>query len=182
MSEIGEHLLHHLCALLGSYYTYAYHRYKRGFAYWCSPMLQCYQCHCHNHYLERDYGISMLADVAMLMFACVSANHLGLVGAVEDVLGVKLPIINCPKCSTFWTTLLYMVFSTHDVILSVATSFLVSYLALWLELGMGMTDILYNRLYDTIYTTEDEQASPTSAEKPDGGLSKLQQNRSTVSD
>ena len=124
----------------------------------------------------------MFLDVAMLAFSCVTANHLGLVTAVEDTIGRKLPVLNCPKCCSFWVVLAYMAFSTHDLIASIAASFLVSYLALWLELGMGYVDTLYNRLYDTIYTTEDKQASATNEKDADGGLSELQQNRSTVSD
>jgi hypothetical protein len=58
-----------------------------------------------------------------------------------------------------------------------------SYLALWLDLAMGCVDYLYNRVYDAIYTTEqDKQAPPTSEEDADGGLPELQQSRSTVTD
>jgi len=36
-----------------------------------------------------------------------------------------------------------------------ATSFLASYMAIWLELFEGYTDTLYAKLYDKIYSTAD---------------------------
>ena len=121
-------------------------------------------------------------DVAMLVFACVAANHLGLISAVEDVIGRNLPVINCPKCSVFWLVLAYLVCGRHNVLSSIAASFLMSYLALWLDLIMGCVDYLYNKVYDKIYSAEDKQASTTNEEDADGGLPELQQDRSTVTD
>ena len=105
-------------------------------------------------------------DVAMIMFSCVASNHLGLIGAIEHVIGHKLFIINCSRCFTFWSVLMFMMFTTMDYALSFATSFLSAALAPWLELLMGFTDKLYNRLYDTIYTTtEDEGNGETKLEE-----------------
>jgi hypothetical protein len=98
-------------------------------------------------------------DVAMILFSCVAANHLGLVHAVEDVAERKLPIVNCPRCFSFWCVLLYMVFTGHMMITSIATSFLCAALAPWIELLLGLSDIKFNELYDKIYTTTEDEKS-----------------------
>ena len=90
-------------------------------------------------------------DIAGIVFACVTANHLGLVKAIEETYERELPVINCVKCLTFWSVLVYMVFATRDVITSLAISFLASYTALWLELLEGFIDFLYLRIYEKIY-------------------------------
>lgn len=105
-------------------------------------------------------------DVAMILFSCVAVNHLGLVHAIEDITDRELPIINCPRCFSFWCVLSYMLLTSHMIILSFATSFLASSLAPWVELLMGFTDNLYNKLYDTIYpTTEIEGNDKAESEK-----------------
>ena len=105
----------------------------------------------------------MWMDIVSLVFVCVTANHLGLVKAIEEAWDRELPIINCPKCLTFWSVLLYMVFVTRGFILSLAISFLASYSALWLELLEGYIDTLYLKLYDKIYNS----AADTSATDPE---------------
>jgi len=93
-------------------------------------------------------------DIASIVFVSVTANHLGLIGKLEEMFG-KLPILDCPKCLTWWITLVYTIISSREVFTSLAISFLCSYLAIWLELLEGFVDTLYDKLYDTIYPTED---------------------------
>ena len=105
-------------------------------------------------------------DVAMILFSCVAAKHLGLVSAIEAVTDRELPIVNCPRCLSFWCVLSYMVLTGHAVIASVATSFLCSALAPWVKLLMGFTDRKYNRLYDKIFAaTEDESVTESDFEE-----------------
>jgi hypothetical protein len=106
-------------------------------------------------------------DIASIVLVCVTANHLGLVKAMEEVVEQELPIINCPKCSSFWWSLVYTLYLTHDIITSLAISCLASYIALWLELLEGYIDTLYLKLYGKIYTTSDD----TPATDPDKGYS-----------
>lgn len=94
-------------------------------------------------------------DIASIVFVCVTANHLGLVGAVEERIGFRLPIVNCPKCATFWLTTAYIVgemgFSVIPQIpMVLAVSFLASYSALWVELLEAYFDTFYLRLYGKI--------------------------------
>ena len=50
-------------------------------------------------------------DIACIVFACTTVNHLGLIGAAIGVFFKKrrtLPILSCPKCSqaVFWAVTL----------------------------------------------------------------------------
>lgn len=94
-------------------------------------------------------------EAAMIMFSCVMANYLGLVNAVEDIIKRPLPVINCPKCFTFWSVLAYMMWHVgfSDAPLIVTTSFLFSYLSVWLQLLFGIIDKLFDKIYEQIYPT-----------------------------
>lgn len=96
----------------------------------------------------------MCVDIACLVVACTLVNHLGLVDAVEGVINRKLPVVNCPKCLTFWSGLAYLLFNRMPVIQSIAIALLMSYAALWLWLSMGYLDSLYNWIYGKIYNNE----------------------------
>lgn len=91
-------------------------------------------------------------DTASIVFVCVTMNHLGLVAAIEGVIKNRLPILNCPKCCTFWSVLLYGLATNHfeEILELLAVSLLASYIALWLELSEGYIDTLYLKLYGKI--------------------------------
>ena len=104
----------------------------------------------------------MDCDIAMLVLSAVLANHLGLIEAVEKVIRHKIPILNCAKCLSFWSVLAYCFITCHNAIASVAISFVCAYLAVWLELLCGVIDTLYNKMYETLYTTK--AGGPTDTE------------------
>lgn len=117
-------------------------------------------------------------DVAGIVFACVTANHLGLVDAAAAVAKCRrLPVVSCPKCLTFWSTLAYMAVTAHGVIPALATSFLASYAALWVELLEGFTDKLYTIAYDKIYPAPDDHAPAAMPDEgdPAGAVPELQE-------
>jgi len=93
--------------------------------------------------------------IVSVVFICVTANHLGLVKAIEDTINRELRIVNCPKCLTFWSALAYSIMTSRDIIASLAISFLASYAAIWLELTEGIIDTFYNKIYGKIYSTAD---------------------------
>ena len=105
-------------------------------------------------------------DIAWIVVVCTSANHLGLVKAVEGVIHHRLPIVNCVKCFTFWSTLIYTLAvavpcaSLQGFISilpqSLALSFLASYTAIWLELLMFSIDTLYNHIYGKLIQNAEE--------------------------
>ena len=103
-------------------------------------------------------------DVVCIVFTCVTMNHLGLIKAIEEKFNCELHILNCPKCSSMWCTLVYTAWMVgiSDIPLVLATSFLASYSAIWLELLEGYIDILYLKFYDKIYPT-DERSSVTNS-------------------
>ena len=94
-------------------------------------------------------------DIAAIVFISVTMNHLGLVKAIEETLHRELKIINCPKCLTWWSSLVYSMITSCEPIPSLAISFLASYSAIWLELFEGMIDKLYDKIYDKIFSAED---------------------------
>lgn len=110
-------------------------------------------------------------DVASIVFVCVTANHLGLIGKLEEIWG-KLPILDCPKCASFWITLLYGLLGIKgkygEIPFLLATSFLASYAALWLELLEAYIDTLYMKFYGKITATDTDN---TTASNADGGNS-----------
>lgn len=109
----------------------------------------------------------MIWDIACIVFVCVTANHLGLIGKIEEILRFRIPILDCPKCASFWCTMVYLGchgMATYPigswVITMLAISFLASYAAIWLELIEGMIDKLYLKCYEII--TEDSDDTPAS--------------------
>lgn len=100
-------------------------------------------------------------DVASIVFVCVTMNHLGLIGKIEEITGKQIPILNCPKCASFWVTMTYFMgkmglLVIPQIPLVLAISFLASYSAIWLELLEGFIDTLYNKVYGKIYSTTDK--------------------------
>lgn len=94
----------------------------------------------------------------MITVSCVCANHLGLVDAVERVIGCKLPIVNCSKCFSWWSCLAYCIITTHNIIPSFAISFLASISALWFDVFLGVCDNLYYYAYERVYKYEESVA------------------------
>ena len=95
----------------------------------------------------------MWSDVACIVFACVTANHLGLIEAIQTVTKCnRLPVLSCPKCLAFWSVLTYGLWgvSVADIPEMLALSFIASYMAVWLELLEGLLDTLYMKIYEKI--------------------------------
>ena len=109
-----------------------------------------------------------LIDIASIVFVCVTANHLGLVKAIEGTIKKEIPIINCPKCASFWLVLAYFVIFSQNYIPALAISFLASYIAIWLELLEGFIDSIYLKVYEKIYSDTSDNAPAT---EPDDGNS-----------
>jgi hypothetical protein len=112
----------------------------------------------------------MIWDIASIVFVCVTMNHLGLISAIESSIGCKLWIVDCPKCSSFWATLVYLGCgdaTTYGAVTVLAISFLASYAAIWLELMEGIVDTLYNKVYETIYTDTDNDETSADGDKDD---------------
>lgn len=94
-------------------------------------------------------------DIACIVFVCVTANHLGLIAAIERIIRRKLWIIDCPKCLTCWCVLTYQLVTGCNPLAALAISFLCAYIAIWLELAEGIIDLIYIKVYEQIYPTAD---------------------------
>lgn len=97
-----------------------------------------------------------MSAVVMVALSCVLAIHMGLIDAVEERLCFKFRVLNCTKCFTFWSVLALGALRRHGLVVSVATAFICSYLALWLDLGLSYLSKYYNRWYEKINTEADE--------------------------
>lgn len=97
-----------------------------------------------------------MCAVALVAVSCVLAIHMGLVDAVGEALHYRFRIISCTKCLTFWSTLVTGLLRRHGVIVSVATAFLLAYLAMWLDLALAWVAGHYNRWYEKINAEADE--------------------------
>lgn len=95
-------------------------------------------------------------SIVLILFCCVASHHLGLIDAVEKFLHCRFRLIGCTKCFTFWCTLIYCIKCRESMLVSVATSFLFAWLAIWFELCMGITDTIYKKIYDKIYKDADD--------------------------
>ena len=83
----------------------------------------------------------------------IKNRHIICIGdfGIEKIINHRLPIVNCIKCLTFWIVLIFCLSSGFNLKISVAISFLSSYIAIWLELFFGYIDICYEKIYDSIY-------------------------------
>ena len=122
-------------------------------------------------------------DIASIVFVCVTMNHLGLMGIIEGIIGKTLPILNCPKCGSFWFTLIYIIgkmgiLGSPSIPIVLAISFIASYSAIWLELLEGYIDTLYLKVYEkiTANNNNDTFASDSNDGDSESTVSKLQQN------
>lgn len=92
----------------------------------------------------------------MITFICVMAIHMGLIDAILRAYGIEdrqIPVIRCPKCLSFHSVLWFLVLTGHNIIASLATAFLASYTAVWLDLYLGLMDMWYEDISKRI--TED---------------------------
>ena len=100
-------------------------------------------------------------DIASIVFACTTVNHLGLVSAIGSAIKHRLWILDCPKCLSFWSVLVYglsgdgMAANPSCLARLLAISILSAYIAIWLELLESIIDRLYDYIYGKIYSTAD---------------------------
>ena len=113
-----------------------------------------------------------MIGIAAVVISCVLANHMGLVSEIEKILRIKIPIVNCVKCFTFWSTLAFMLIHTYNTIAAVAISFLLSYSAIWLELFFGIIDKCYESIYEKVYksSASTESSDNSDSENSEGSL------------
>jgi hypothetical protein len=106
-----------------------------------------------------------MLDLIYIMLIAVLFNHLGL-AEIITFHSKKNVVLNCSKCLTFWTTLGYSLFITgQGVIPSLFYSFILAYLALWVELLLNVFNYYYTKSYGKIYQAEDDTTSSSESDK-----------------
>ena len=107
----------------------------------------------------------MWKDAVLITLSCVLAIQMGLVNAVGKLIHYEFRVLSCPKCSVWWLSLGWHLFSSRSLLPSVAVSFLSSYSALWLALLIDSLAIVYNRLYERIEkeSTDTDKAEPSTS-------------------
>ena len=90
----------------------------------------------------------MYLVIALIAMATATlANHLGLTEAVSDIAG---KIAKCPKCCSFWASLLVLCLSGCNLFVAVGLSLFVSYLSFWFGLILIVLQKVYNMLWKKI--------------------------------
>ena len=92
----------------------------------------------------------MILEVALIIIICVLFIQMGLSDAIQRIFKVKLVILSCPKCLTFWSVLTYCIIMHFGIINCLATSFISSYISLWLVLLYDIIAVKYNKYYEDI--------------------------------
>ena len=116
----------------------------------------------------------MWKEAVLLALACILFVNMGLSDAIQETLGFRSRILSCPKCLTFWTILVFLLFSGCRVLTAVVASFLFSYLVLWLDLLLTALNKLYNEI--------SEQITAEAADVPDEGPERPEEDSAGVSE
>lgn len=87
----------------------------------------------------------MIWIALLTMMAVCLAQHLGLPQAIASVV---LKVCKCPKCMTFWSTLLVLLMTGCDILIASALSVLMSYLSHFFGLVLMVLNNLYDRLWE----------------------------------
>lgn len=93
----------------------------------------------------------MITEVALITISCVLSVQMGLADRLLKI--VRIKVSPCHKCLTFWLCMAWMLWKREPIVLSVATSFICSYCALWLAILYDALAILYNFFYEQITET-----------------------------
>ena len=99
------------------------------------------------------------------MASCVLFIGMGLEAEIERILSCRFKVLSCPKCLTFWSVLIFGVFTGHGMVEAIAVSFLFSYAALWLSLLCDELTLLYNEIYETITKQTEGDSAATEASR-----------------
>ena len=108
-----------------------------------------------------------MLGIACIFICCCLFIHLGLGEAIEKVLCVRITLLRCVKCLTFWMIAGYSLFFTSlPVEVSLCVGFACAYAALWADLLLGQLAIWYEKLRQSMVAKEHACGSATRREHP----------------
>ncbi len=104
--------------------------------------------------------------IGCVFISCVLFVHLGLGEAIERTICIRITLLRCVKCLTFWTTAAYSLFFTPlPVEASLCIGFLSAYAALWADLLLGIIANQYEKLTQSMDAKE-PQSHPATHRTP----------------
>ena len=115
----------------------------------------------------------MWKDALLLTVSVVLFVQMGLSEAIQSVLRFKSRVLSCPRCTSFWTVLVWSLLHRNGLLPSVAASFLCSYLSLWLALAYDAVAVIYNKAYGKISTKDTAKANADVSEASADEVSEL---------
>lgn len=125
----------------------------------------------------------MILEAALLAVGCTLFVNMGLSDAIQETLGFHSRILSCPKCCSFWVVLVFLIVKRAPFYEVVSASFLLSYLALWLDLGLSVLNRKYNELYEQILSASDagdpepaKKRKRSKARKANSGSAEMRKN------
>lgn len=96
--------------------------------------------------------------IGLVSFCCIMFIHLGLGETFCKLLHFDFILFRCQKCLNFWATLAYALFFTNlPILFCLSLSFGLSYLALWIDLGLAKMAERYDYWYEKTNENMGEQ-------------------------
>ena len=83
----------------------------------------------------------------LVMVVATVAVHLGL---PQEAAKVMSKVCQCPKCMSFWSTLIVLIFLGEDIITSAALSLFIAYLSNWFGILLHLLNKLYDKLWERV--------------------------------
>lgn len=86
--------------------------------------------------------------IALIAMMCLTlAQHLGLTQAIAEVAS---KIAECPKCCSWWGTLLVLILLECDIFIAIGLSLLMAYLSHWFGFVLLMLNNIYDRVWEKL--------------------------------
>lgn len=100
----------------------------------------------------------MIYLAILILISCVLFIQMGLSDAFQRVIKTNIDFLRCPKCFTFWVTLITLLIKGYGISEVISISFISAYIALWLSLAYDYLATLYNKLYEHFSKTKDTKS------------------------
>lgn len=101
-----------------------------------------------------------------VLISCCLFIHLGLGQTICRMMRREIVILNCVKCLTFWSVLLYSLTCVNlSAVTCIAVAFACSYASLWIELLLNKIRVRYEKEWELLDAEECEDNRTSSIEQ-----------------
>ena len=97
--------------------------------------------------------------IGCVFVSCVLFIHLGLGEAVERTLRIRIVLLSCVKCLTFWSMLVYSLIHSFPLESALCLSFVSAYASLWADIPLAKLAALYEKLNKDLDAEESAHSS-----------------------